>query len=44
MPIINRLEQEKGRDYQAGNFSWNDESKELTISFAKAYPKAVLRK
>lgn len=42
VPIINGLEQEKGRDYQAGNFSWNDESKELTISFAKAYPKGCI--
>lgn len=42
VPIINGLEQEKGRDYQADSFSWNEEGKELTISFGRAYPKGCI--
>lgn len=42
VPIINRLEQEEGRDYQASDFAWNEESKELTISFAEAYPEGCI--
>lgn len=43
VPIINGMEQAAGREYQATEFVWNDEAKELTISFGAAYPKNCIR-
>lgn len=43
VPIINGLEQAVGREYQATQFAWNEEAKELTISFGAAYPKGCIQ-
>lgn len=42
VPLINDCEQSAGSDYYADTFIWNDEKKQLTISFAGAYPKGCI--
>lgn len=38
VPLINDLEQCQGAQYRADAFAWNEERRELEISFAAAYP------
>lgn len=38
VPLINDLEQCQGAQYRAESFVWNEERRELEISFAAAYP------
>lgn len=42
VPLINGLEQQEGCDYHASDFSWDEEKKELTISFGEAYPSGCI--
>ena len=44
VPIINGMEQCAGRSYAADVFEWNEKDKELTISFAQAYPEDCIQK
>jgi hypothetical protein len=42
VPLINDTEQGQGVDYRADGFIWNEENKELKISFADAYEKGII--
>ncbi|MCM1048484.1 MAG: hypothetical protein NC433_08670 [Clostridiales bacterium] len=42
VPIINDAEQCAGKEYHADSFEWNEDKKELEISFARAYPKKCI--
>lgn len=44
VPLINDCEQCAGSTYRADDFSWDNEKKQLTISFAGAYPAGTLDK
>ena len=44
VPLINDCEQCAGSDYHADVFLWDYEKKQLTISFADAYPKGCIDK
>lgn len=42
VPLINDKEQCDGREYCSDSFEWNEEKKELTVSFANAYPQGLI--
>ncbi len=42
VPLVNDLEQCAGAQYRADLFAWNEEKKELEISFAAAYPQRCI--
>lgn len=44
VPVINGEEQCAGAEYSADEFVWGEETDTLTISFAGAYPKGIIRK
>lgn len=42
VPLINDMEQCAGKEYCSDSFEWNEENKELMISFSNAYPKGLI--
>jgi hypothetical protein len=42
VPLINDLEQCQGAEYKADEFIWNENNKELEISFESAYPDKII--
>jgi hypothetical protein len=42
VPLINDTEQGQGAEYRADEFIWNEENKELKISFESAYPDKLI--
>jgi hypothetical protein len=42
VPLINDLEQRQGAEYKADEFAWDEDNKELKISFATAYPDKII--
>ncbi|MBQ9120172.1 MAG: heparinase II/III family protein [Lachnospiraceae bacterium] len=44
VPLINDCEQCAGGEYRAGAFEWSEEKKELSISFAEAYPSGCVER
>jgi hypothetical protein len=42
VPLINDTEQGQGAEYRADGFIWDEENKELKISFESAYPDKII--